>query len=120
MLTSLSVLFLLLLNNYLVSSFQHSLYLCISIPQRAAASFELIHLVSRSFLSTPSPRLLLIAYSDVEVTNISFAQDLTVTGFLGLLEMFDHLRKDGSMNSINTEIGNLLVTETQNPNAVFD
>jgi hypothetical protein len=34
--------------------------------------------------------------------------------------MFDHLRKDGSMNSITIEIGKLLVTETQNPNADFD
>jgi hypothetical protein len=43
-----------------------------------------------------------------------------VTGFLGLLEMFDHLRKDGLRDPINIEIGKLLETETQNPNPDFD
>ena len=78
-------------------------------PQRPSS--EPIHLVSQSFLSTPSPRLLLITCSDVEVTNISFAQDLLVTGFVDLLEMFDHLRKHGLRNPIKIEIGKLLETE---------
>jgi hypothetical protein len=88
--------------------------------RRQRPSSEPIHLVSQSFLSTPFPCLLLIICSDVKVTNISFAQDLIVTGFIGLLEIFDHLRKHGLRNPIKTEIGKLLETETQNPNADVD
>jgi hypothetical protein len=43
-----------------------------------------------------------------------------VTGSIDLLEMFDHLRKDGLRNPIKIEIGKLLETETQNPNADVD